>query len=427
MGALLWGQPLVWLEKRGINGELLEVRPAAISADGQIVVGTMQIQNEGGFRLYRAFRWTKPSGLEDLGTLGGEQSRGFGVSADGSTIVGHAQVTSGYYHAFRYKNGEMTDLGVLNIDFHVESTARATSMDGKVIIGQSNTPGGAPVAFIWREGQGMTHLGNLNTGHCLGHYAYAITPDTSVIVGMDINLEAILWTGLDDCISLGTLTPQGRQSEAYGISDNGRVVVGASQINSVQWRAFRWTAGRGMEDLGVLPGDTQSGYYVAYDASYSGDTIVGEGDGKAFIWIRGVGLQDLNMLFASLLRPGEKLVSARAITPDGRYITGIGYKEGGRNGFLTDMRNSVFFSSSFSNDSFVRYLPDGWLIYLGKPLEKEIEYVIYTIPGIVYLKSKYNPQVNGETIFISNEGLPSGVYFLRLGEKSFRLLNLLSN
>jgi probable HAF family extracellular repeat protein len=71
-------------------------------------------------------------------------------------------------------------------------------------------------------------------------------------------------------------------SEAYGVSADGSVVVGWALNAAGQWRAFRWTASGGMEDL--------------------------------------------NTTYASLLTNGSVLGEARyAISPDGRYIVGWGY------------------------------------------------------------------------------------------------------
>ncbi|MGQ9791928.1 MAG: hypothetical protein ACUVR7_14940, partial [Armatimonadota bacterium] len=48
-----------------------------------------------------------------LGTLGGSFSRAYGVSADGSVVVGESYDASYRVHAFRWENGVMQNLGTL--------------------------------------------------------------------------------------------------------------------------------------------------------------------------------------------------------------------------------------------------------------------------------------------------------------------------
>jgi probable HAF family extracellular repeat protein len=69
-----------------------------VSADGSVVVG--RSTNAGNFR--RAFRWTAAGGMQDLGTLGGFESAAYDVSADGSVVVGDSTTTSGMTRAFRW-------------------------------------------------------------------------------------------------------------------------------------------------------------------------------------------------------------------------------------------------------------------------------------------------------------------------------------
>ncbi|CUU37046.1 MAG: hypothetical protein K6U12_00845 [Armatimonadetes bacterium] len=78
---------------------------------------------------------------------------------------------------------------------------------------------------------------------------------------------------------LGTLGGSG--SFAYGVSADGGVVVGYALNTSSQTRAFRWTPQGGMEDL--------------------------------------------NVVYASLLTDGSELQRAYVISPNGRYIVGRGW------------------------------------------------------------------------------------------------------
>jgi hypothetical protein len=50
-----------------------------------------------------------------------------------------------------------------------------------------------------------------------------------------------------------------------------------------------------------------------------------QGRWRAFRWTASGGMEDLNTTYASLLTNGSVLWEARAISPDGRYIVGWGY------------------------------------------------------------------------------------------------------
>ncbi len=243
-----------------------------ISADGSVVVGFSDSTNGG-----RAFRWTS-AGMTDLGTLpGGNSSEARGVSADGSFVVGTSTSASGG-RAFRWTSAGMTDLGTLPGGNY--SYAWGISADGSVVVGYSNSANGGR-AFRWTSA-GMTDLGTLPGGN--HSVAYGVSADGSVVVGYSNNPNegrAFRWTsaGMTD---LGTL-PGGNHSEARGVSADGSVVVGYS--NSANGgRAFRWTSA-GMTDLGTLPGGNHS---VAYGVSADGSVVVGysnnPNEGRAFLY-----------------------------------------------------------------------------------------------------------------------------------------------
>jgi probable HAF family extracellular repeat protein len=135
----------------------------------------------------------------------------------------------------------------------------------------------------------------------------------------------------------------GGGSEAYGVSADGSVVVGWARNAAGQERAFRWTAARGMQDLGTLGGD--GGWANAVSAD--GSVVVGwaynaAGQKRAFRWTAAGGMEDLNLTYAHLLTDGSVLLEAHAISPDGRYIVGRGYNAatGREEAFLLDTRRT---------------------------------------------------------------------------------------
>jgi len=325
-------QQLIWLGTLGGR----ESEAWGISADGSVVVG----EAENPARQRRAFRWTAAGGMQHLGTLGGYRSYALGVSADGSVVVGRAENAAGRHRAFRWTAARgMQDLGTLGGG---SSEAWGVSADGSVVVGVAENAAGLSRAFRWTAAGGMQDLGtmggNLST-------ANAVSADGSVVVGRAENAagrhRAFRWTAAGGMQDLGTLG--GSESVAFGVSADGSVVVGWARDAEEQRRAFRWTAAGGMQDLGALGGWES----VAFGVSADGSVVLGSahnvaGQWRAFRWTAAGGMEDLNTTYAHLLTNGSVLEMASAISPDGRYIVGRGYNDatGRREAFLLDTQGT---------------------------------------------------------------------------------------
>jgi probable HAF family extracellular repeat protein len=78
--------------------------------------------------------------MQDLGTLGGRRSWSWGVSADGSVVVGAAENAAGQPRAFRWMpSGGMEDLNITYASLLTPGSilvvAYAISPDGRYIVG----------------------------------------------------------------------------------------------------------------------------------------------------------------------------------------------------------------------------------------------------------------------------------------------------
>ncbi|KAA0226300.1 hypothetical protein FCG40_09090 [Fimbriimonadia bacterium ATM] len=111
---------------------------------------------------------------------------------------------------------------------------------------------------------------------------------------------------------LGTLG--GRGSEAWGVSADGRVVVGRSTNALGFTRAFRWEAGV-MQELGTLGGSRS----FAWDVSADGRVVVGQAqDSSGYYWP--VAWVDGQTILLS--SPDFLGGSANAVSADGMTIVG---------------------------------------------------------------------------------------------------------
>ena len=135
--------------------------------------------------------------MYDLGTLGGDNSEACGVSANGRVIVGWAEDVAGRRRAFCWTTvdtdfGSMLDI-LLNLgtlpEYDDHSVAWGVSENGGVVVGYAQNASGYPCAFRWNEKDGMEYLDL----HRSGSQAYGVSQDGRLIVGV-FDGRAVIWT-----------------------------------------------------------------------------------------------------------------------------------------------------------------------------------------------------------------------------------------
>jgi probable HAF family extracellular repeat protein len=203
-----------------------------ISPDGTVVVGTSN-STEGR----QAYRWSVAAGILGLGDLAGGSyfSQSSDASADGSVVVGVSESASGQEAFIWQQNqGSMSGLGDLP-EGAFSSWAQAVSANGAVVVGRGTSASGSE-AFRWTSALGMQALGDL-PGGAFTSSALNVTSAGSLIVGYgtsSLGAQAVLWDAnlqkrvIQDMVAAEGLTlPGWRLAFAYGISDNGRHIVGS--------------------------------------------------------------------------------------------------------------------------------------------------------------------------------------------------------
>jgi probable HAF family extracellular repeat protein len=122
-----------------------------VSPDGSVVVGTAASSSG-----YPAFRWTKSTGMIDIGHLPGKKTtHPGGLSSNGSIIVGASYSDPTHSDAFIWDadHGMRVLQTVLQSDYGLDLTgwtlqnAADISPDGKVIVGWGINPSGHQEAF----------------------------------------------------------------------------------------------------------------------------------------------------------------------------------------------------------------------------------------------------------------------------------------
>jgi probable HAF family extracellular repeat protein len=258
----------------------------AVSADGSVVVGSDFSQSPT-----EAFRWTEADGIDRLGGLGSE-SFGLGVSPDGVAVVGDSANTAGQDEAFRWTESDgMIGLGTLP-GGTFPSLAYGVSADGSVVVGEAHQgPNAGFEGFRWTPSEGMVGLGFLPGDNA--SRAAGVSGDGSIMIGSSqlldgslsiVRSEAVVWTDGVGVVGLGDLGHEtSARSFGRAVSLDGGTVVGAAQRGQGGLlKPFRWSAAAGMTELPLLMGSSGSAFAVSAD----GVVVLGQEGSDYLLWDR---------------------------------------------------------------------------------------------------------------------------------------------
>jgi len=201
---------------------------------------------------------------------------------------------------------------LIELDARSGALASAVSANNVVVVGALDGGGG----FYWAPTRGVIYNGGTSSEDVSG--------DGRTIVGIAEDhggvSQAGIWLGSTQWQLLGSFSPTAAPcdkslSAAYGISRDGKVIVGIAKDSCSLAHAFRWTASTGMTDLGSsVPGKAS----LASGVSGDGRVAVGYQDTAIFRqgarWLEG----------RQELIPGTDgyVGQARAANIDGSIVVG---------------------------------------------------------------------------------------------------------
>jgi uncharacterized membrane protein len=294
--------------------------PRAISDDGSTVVGhALDSQS-----IFTPFRWTRADGMEAIFEGSGTA---VAVSADGSVVLGELELA--VQRAFRWTRA----LGAVILEPLAgddATDALALSADGATVLGQSSAAGSARL-FVWTEGSGTRAVENLpgyvscRVGLASFGRSFGFAVGGSCSDGSG-GREPFLWAGHDGLVSLGPIDALGgyEPSDPVAVTADGSVAVGRSVGTGS--RAYRWTEASGLELLEIPEGYTSSAP-VNGPSTMSGDgsVVVGTMGGiarRSFRWAEGVGTVVLSPL------EGHDLSDVYLVSADGSVAAGSSLRLG---------------------------------------------------------------------------------------------------
>ena len=262
-----------------------------VSTDGRYISGTMTNPDTNFDEMARFDTetgvWTFLGGLGAISEL--TLSSSWGMSSDGTAIVGLGFINAAEGHGIKWTQATgLVDLG----STVPERSSRANSIndDGTIVVGWQDTDYGDREGIYWKNGEQFALKdGDGNpTGEAIG-----VTGDGKTIIGFTLD-NPFIWNEVEGYTEITHPDPN-FSGGAASITDDGKTVVG-------------------------------------YFRPWNGQAVMGEG----FIYTKETGRVNLNDYVASLGYDNLGITFALplGISPNGKYITGIGRTDDDLRGFV---------------------------------------------------------------------------------------------
>jgi len=299
-----------------------------------------------------AFVWHPATGMRALEFPNAQATIAYAVSADG-VVAGQAII--GLYGYACYWD----EAGAYRIHSR-PSMATGVSHDGRTIAGWAeNRATGRVVPFVFNRVERQLAFLPEPAGSAGTCFIYCVSGDGRVLGGMSMmrnpyfndprfggafTARGHVW--IDGVPSVRALPSGGFGSQVNGLSYDGTYAVGSAQTEPAfasPSQAVLWD-GATPTLLGTLGGADSNalstdrlGYQVV------GGSRTADGNTRAFYWTRTVGMVSLQDHFAGLIPAGWTLTSASGISPNGRYIVGIGQNpQGATEAWLLDTGRNCY-------------------------------------------------------------------------------------
>lgn len=300
--------------------------------------------------VYNAYhvKWTEAEGSVNIGELtSGDFISGWtNVTSDGKFISGTmTNPISGLDEMGRYNvlTNTWTFLGGLSaVSSPTLSTAWGMADDGAFVVGLGYISVSTGHAITWSQSTGIVDLGSTVPGR--SSRANSVNSDGTIVVGWQDNdygdREGVYWkNGVQIALKDENNDPTG---EAVAVTPDGNTIAGFTFDNPFVWNAttgYTKITHPNPDFSGGASGITDDGKTVIGYFRPFGPALLGEG----FIYTAENGRVNLNDYVASLGMDnmGMTFSLPLGISPNGKYIVGIGVANDEARGFVIKLPNAL--------------------------------------------------------------------------------------